>query len=137
MLARSGAMAASVGLLEPWKMPVAAHQGHGRNQLTLFAAGRESRRLVDFANLTLAIAGKFEESLGPFDCLFLRFDLKQRKTADYFLRLGEGTIGHGELSSGDPDARAFRAGLASLGGEEYARFGHLFDELSHRGHVLR
>src|SRR5262249_5234115 len=90
------------------------------------------RRLVQFANLALAIAGKFEESLGPLDRLFLRFDLKQREAADHFLRLGEGTVGHGELSFGDPDPRAFRARLASLGGEEHAGLGHLFDELSHR-----
>src|SRR5262249_7523956 len=45
--------------------------------LLLPAPGGEGRRLVELANLTLAVAGKLEEPLGPFDRLVLGFDLKQ------------------------------------------------------------
>src|SRR5262245_33577920 len=99
-------------------------------------AGCEGRRLVELAYLTLAVAGDFEKPLGPIDCLFLGFDLKQCETADHLFRFGEGTVGHGELFSGDPHPRAFRARLASLGGEEHSGFAHLLDELSHRGQVV-
>src|SRR5262245_56799335 len=95
---------------EFWRIQLrckACNQRFNRASLLLIARAK-CRRFVDFANLTLAVAGKFKEPLGPFDRLFLRFDLKECEAADHFLRLGEGTVGHGKLPSGDPDARAFR-----------------------------
>src|SRR5262245_7024387 len=52
--------------------------------LLLLAAGWEGRCLVELANFTLAVAGKLEKPLGPIDCLFLRFDLKEREATDDF-----------------------------------------------------
>src|SRR5262245_12939190 len=113
--------------------PVIAQHGH----LLLLAAGCRGRGLVNLANLAFAVAGEFDEPLGPFDRLFLRFDLKQREAADHFLGLGEGTVGYGQLSARVPEPRALRAWQASLGVEEDSHFGHLFDEVPHRGHVFR
>src|SRR5262245_32960581 len=100
-------------------------------------AGRESRCLVKFANLTLAVAGNLEELLGPVDRLCFRLGLQQREAADDFLCFGKGAVGHREIPTSDPDPCASRTVLATLGGQEYAGFGHLLDELSHRGYVLR
>lgn len=57
------------------------------------------RRAVNLANLGLTVACHGKEALGKLDRLLFRLRLDQREATNNFLRLGEGAVGHGKLSS--------------------------------------
>jgi hypothetical protein len=66
----------------------------------------------------------------------LRLHLDDRIAGDQLLRLGEGTIGHGELPSRDPDTGPLRARLESVGCDQHAGLRRVLDELPHGGYFL-
>src|SRR4030081_565828 len=70
---------------------------------------REGRHIVHQADLALAVARQLEKALRQFDRLCLRFHLNDREAGDQLLGLGEGPVGNGEFSFGEPDARTLRA----------------------------
>src|ERR1700704_6428673 len=90
--------------------------------------------LVNLADFSLAVTGCFEEVLRLFDRVLLRLRLDDREPGNQLLRLGERSVGHRELASGEPDARTQGAWQASLSSEQRARFHSLFDQLAHLGH---
>src|SRR5215471_15962790 len=77
-------------------------------------AGTQVVQLEELANLDLALRSlpvRGGRALGPFDRLFPRLDLDQPVAGDQLLGLGERAVDHGALPSGEPHARALRAGL--------------------------
>ena len=66
--------------------------------------------LEHLADLAHTLAHYPEEALGQLDRLLLRLHLDDGKAGDQLLRLGEGSVGHGEFPSVDLDTGALRAG---------------------------
>src|ERR1700680_4143270 len=87
----------------------------GRSSRTLVYLLSEVLRPEYLSNLGLALPSrpvflvKFHEAHRSFDRLLLRFQFKLRITANNLLGLGERSIGHGQLPTGNPDTGALRS----------------------------
>ena len=93
--------------------------------------------LVQLANFAFSVAGYTEEVLSQLDCVLFRRSLQNSETADQFLGLGEGAIGHGYFAVRLPHASSHRTGQTSLSSNEVAGLHPFFDEFAHFGHFLR
>src|SRR3984893_12160544 len=77
---------------------------------------------------------EFHEGHRSFDRLFFRLQFKHRVPAENLLSLGEGPIGHSNLSPRQLDARAPRSGCETAAVDHLAGFRRLFGELCHGVH---
>jgi hypothetical protein len=99
---------------------------HGAERLDVEVDARVGVRQRSFAV-------RSGDALRPFDRLLPRLHLDQPVAGDQLLRLGEGSVDHGALSSGELDARALRARLEPGEVEQDAGFRQLLVVLRHFG----
>src|SRR5579862_5023609 len=75
---------------------------------------------------------KLHETLGALNCLFLRFQFKNREPSDDFLGLGERPVDRVYLSARKPDARTLCNRRKAAACYQIAGFLRLFTKLRHR-----
>src|SRR6266540_1729292 len=90
--------------------------------------------LEDLLDDRVAIPDDLPEALRPFDRLVARLHIYQSEAAGQLLRLGERSVGHGELAARAADARGLC--IETAGREQDARSRRVLDELRHLGHDL-
>src|SRR5439155_6167555 len=88
-----------------------------------------SPSVEDLLHVALAVTDDREEPAGDLQRLLPRPDLDQREAARRLLRLGEGTVDHGQLPAGRLDQGTLQ--LHPAGGQQHAGPGQLVDELAH------
>src|SRR5258708_3337757 len=89
----------------------------------------------DLADLDLTVLEG--HARGPLDRLLPRLHLDQPEARDQLLRLGEGPVDHRRLAGpGEPDARALRARMEAVGGQQHAGLQELLVEPAHLGDEL-
>src|SRR5262245_40892797 len=85
----------------------------------------------DLLDHACSIADDAAEPAGQLDRLLLGGHLDQGEAGHRLLRLGEGSVDHGDFAVGRDDAGA--AGLEASGGEQGSGRRRLLDELGHLG----
>src|ERR1043165_1221624 len=90
---------------------------------------RRSPRIEDLEHFALAVAGDLHEPFGDGEGLFLRAHLDEGEAVDELLRLGERTVGDGELPGRKTDTSALGRPLQTARHEQDSRLPHLLGEL--------
>src|SRR6202044_3911307 len=99
--------------------------------------GAEVVCLEDLTNLNLGLAFKgIGAALDPFDRFPHLSNLPYPEAGDQFFGLGERSVNHFSIRSGEPHPLTFRAGLEPFSRKQHASFDQLFVELPHFGKQL-